>query len=137
MGLSTRRPEPAEGELLFDIWWRSACATHTFLSQHELRELAPAVRKLKLETLDTWVLCAGAGAPVGFLVMSASHIEALFLVPEQIRRGGGSLLIRLARSLRGRLTVDVNEQNLEAVKFYRASGFCVAGRSATDSEGRP
>jgi putative acetyltransferase len=35
------------------------------------------------------------------------------------------------------LTVDVNEQNPEAVAFYLALGFHVVGRSATDAEGRP
>jgi putative acetyltransferase len=136
MNFSTRRPTPAEGDLLFDIWWRSVRATHTFLSRNELRALAPAVRNLKLETLDTWVLCEGAG-PVGFIVMSGAHVEALFLAPERIRRGGGSLLIRLARSLRGPLSVDVNEQNVQALKFYLACGFSIVRRSQTDHDGRP
>ena len=33
--------------------------------------------------------------------------------------------------------VDVNEQNPEAVAFYRRLGFEVEGRSALDSAGRP
>ncbi len=36
-----------------------------------------------------------------------------------------------------RLTVDVNEQNEQAVGFYAHTGFIVTGRSATDGEGRP
>jgi putative acetyltransferase len=33
--------------------------------------------------------------------------------------------------------VDVNEQNEAARRFYEACGFEVAGRSETDSAGRP
>ncbi len=136
MNFSTRRPAAAEGAVLFDIWWRSVSATHTFLSRNDLRQLAPAVRTLKLETLDTWVLCEEA-SPVGFIVMSGAHVEALFLAPERLRCGGGSVLIRHARSLRGPLSVDVNEQNVRALKFYLARGFCVVTRSETDHDGRP
>jgi putative acetyltransferase len=135
---SIRRALPAESELLFDIWWRSVCATHTFLTQDDLRILAPAVRSLHLELQDTWVLCDGAGQrPVAFLVLEGSHIEALFVAPEHLRRGAGSHLISHGRSLRGKLTVDVNEQNVAGLEFYRAQGFRVGGRSETDSAGRP
>jgi putative acetyltransferase len=133
---SLRRADPGEGEVLFDIWWRSASASHRFLSHEELTGLAPAVRKLQLERLDTWVLCSGPEA-VGFMVVSGSHVDALFIQPEWTRRGGGRLLIEHARSLQGRLTVDVNEANVSARKFYTACGFEVVGRSDTDDVGRP
>ncbi len=136
-GFHVRKAEPEDGEVLFDIWWRSVCATHTFLTADDLQALAPLVRELGLANLDTWVLCAAATGPVGFLVLSGCAIEALFIAPEWLRRGGGTLLIAHARSLRGRLTVDVNEQNAAAVKFYLARRFSIRGRSETDSAGRP
>ena len=43
-----------------------------------------------------------------------------------------------AQALRGGdLTVDVNEQNPAACRFYEACGFVVEGRSELDSTGRP
>src|SRR5215470_5221054 len=130
-----RRAAPDEGELLFDIWWRSVGATHSFLSKAELQALAPQVRQLGLASLDTWVLCELPAGPVGFLVMNGSHIEALFIAPEWLRRGAGTVLVANARSLRGALTVDVNEQNSAALSFYEALGFSVVGRSDTDDGG--
>jgi putative acetyltransferase len=47
------------------------------------------------------------------------------------------MLLERARSLKGSLRVDVNEQNAEAVRFYEANGFHVVGRSAVDDAGRP
>jgi putative acetyltransferase len=37
----------------------------------------------------------------------------------------------------GATTVDVNEQNVGAVAFYRRIGFEVEGRSEVDSTGKP
>jgi putative acetyltransferase len=47
------------------------------------------------------------------------------------------MLLCHARHLKGALTVDVNEQNPEAVRFYEACGFAVVGRSEVDGSGRP
>lgn len=123
--------------MLFDIWWRSASHSHTFLNQQDLTALVPSVRSLRLATLDTWVLCEDAGHPVGFLVLSGGHVDALFVAPEWIGRGVGSALLHHARSLHKQLTVNVNEQNIAAMSFYSAKGFVVSGRSEIDDEGRP
>ena len=69
--------------------------------------------------------------------MDDTRVEALFIHPEWLRRGGGSLLIDHARRLYGKLKVDVNEPNIPALRFYLARGFSIVGRSATDSAGRP
>jgi putative acetyltransferase len=132
-----RTAASAEEEALFDIWWRSASHTHTFLSQDALAVLVPSVRRLRLATPDTWVLCEGAGQPIAFIMLNGPHVDALFVAPEWIGRGAGGALLRHARSLHKRLTVDVNEQNIPALSFYRAKGFVVSGRSETDDEGRP
>lgn len=132
-----RRAMPDDREQLVNIWWHSASATHAFLSTAELEALLPDVQKLQLERLDTWVLCAGTDDAVGFLVMDGRAVDALFIAPEWLRRGGGSLLMRHARQLAGPLRVDVNERNMEALRFYLAQGFEVKGRSPTDDAGRP
>jgi len=138
MAFSIRRAEPGDREALNDIWWRSAFATHGFLSESELEALRPEVRALGLESLDTWVLCASERA-VGFLVMSGREVDALFIAPEWLRRGGGGQLLRHARAVSGAeaLTVQVNELNVDALRFYLASGFAVVGRTDTDQAGRP
>ena len=89
-----------------------------------------------LAKLELWVLCSGERA-VGFLGLADSKVEALFLAPESFRLGGGRMLLDHARHLKGALTADVNEENVEAVRFYEACGFTVAGRSPLDSGGRP
>jgi putative acetyltransferase len=135
--MTIREAHPTDRDALFDIWLRSVRATHTFLTEDDIQSLAPFVPEA-LAGIELWVLCAeDDGAPVGFLGLSGSTVEALFLAPEWHRRGVGRRLIEHARTLKGALSVDVNEQNPGAVRFYEACGFTVVGRSETDGDGRP
>lgn len=128
---------PSEKMKLVDIWLRSVRATHHFLSEADIQALFPIVRDVALENLELWVLCDGRDVPVGFMGLADGALEALFLAPEYIGRGCGRKLVEHARKLKGPLRVDVNEQNPAAIEFYRKCGFVIAGRSETDSDGRP
>jgi putative acetyltransferase len=136
--MTIRRGLPADRDILLDIWIRAVRATHGFLAEADIQLLFPLVRDyLASPELELWVICADSEAPMGFMAMSGSKMEALFLAPEFHRRGAGRRLVEYARTLKGELTVDVNEQNPSACRFYEACGFVVEGRSELDSTGRP
>jgi putative acetyltransferase len=136
--MSIRRATPADCDVLLDVWLRSVRATHTFLSEEDIQTFLPLVRDyLASGEPEFWVLCSDSGAIMGFMGMSGSKMEALFLAPEFHRRGGGRRMVRHAQALKGELTVDVNEQNPAACRFYQACGFVVEGRSELDGTGRP
>jgi putative acetyltransferase len=133
-----RRATPADREALPEIWLRSVRATHHFLTEEDIQSLlSPARDYLASAHAEFWVLCSESGAVMGFMGMSGSELESLFLAPEFLRCGGGRRLVEHARSLRGELTVSVNEQNTAACRFYEACGFVVEGRSELDTSGRP
>jgi len=69
--------------------------------------------------------------------LGGASLEALFIEPNFIRRGGGRRLVEHARRLNGPLVVSVNEQNPKALEFYIACGFEVIARSPVDDGGRP
>ena len=140
--MTIRPAGPRDAAVLLDLWLRSVRATHTFLTEAEIAALLPAVRDQALPALELWVLASDDGAAIGFLGVDGAAIEAIFIAPEWLRRGGGRRLVEHARRRaldRGHaaLTVDVNEQNRDAVRFYEACGFVVIGRSPLDSAGRP
>jgi putative acetyltransferase len=135
--MQIRPAQPQDLDLLLDIWLRSVRATHRFLSEADIQQLLPGVRDVALAELEVWVLTAADHAPIGFLGMSEHKIEALFLAPEFLRRGGGRLLVEHASVRHPTLLVDVNEQNPEARRFYGALGFVIEGRSQLDGHGRP
>jgi putative acetyltransferase len=128
----------ADRDILLDVWLRSVRATHTFVTEEDIQSFIPLVRDyLASDQSEFCVLSSDSGAVMGFMGMAGSKIEAMFLAPEFLRHGGGRLLVRHARALRGELTVDVNEQNPAACRFYEACGFVVEGRSELDDAGRP
>lgn len=122
--------------MLVALWRRSVLATHTFLSVADADALMPVVRHEVLGSLEVWVL-DNAGTAIGFMALNQNSIEALFMDPGQRRHGGGRQMLQHARSLKGPLAVDVNEQNLQALQFYLAEGFKVVGRSELDGGRRP
>lgn len=132
-----RKAKPEDHQVLLRIWEESVRATHDFLSEHDIQSLLPVVLDQALANFEIWVLCDESPDPVGFMGLDGNSLEALFISPARFRQGGGKLMLQYARKLKGRLQVDVNEQNLHAVAFYLANGFVVAGRSPTDAQGQP
>jgi putative acetyltransferase len=84
-----RRAVPAECDVLLDVWLRSVRATHSFITEGEITLLIPEVRSyLASEDAEIWVLCEGCGTVMGFMGLCGNKVEALFLAPEFLRRGG-------------------------------------------------
>jgi putative acetyltransferase len=119
------------------IWRGAVLATHDFLSPDHFVEIERMVAERYLPVAPLWLAVDARDAALGFMGLSAGHVDSLFVDPE--RRGGGigRGLIDHARSLHGGLTVDVNEQNAGAVGFYERLGFVRTGRSPLDDDGRP
>ena len=136
--MDIRAAQAKDVEVLLDVWLRSVRATHSFVSEEDIQLFLPLVEVfLRSNESEIWVLRSTSDQVMGFMGLSDNKIEALFLAPEFLRRGGGRRLVLYAQSNRGELTVDVNEQNVDAVRFYRALGFIVEGRSELDDTGRP
>ncbi|AVR02268.1 acetyltransferase [Pluralibacter gergoviae] len=136
MVIKIRRSRHEEGKQLIAIWCRSVDATHDFLSGAYRAELEGLVSAF-LPEAPLWVAVTEKDEPVAFMLLTGEHMDALFVDPAVRGRGVGKLLIEHALTLAPRLTTDVNEQNEQAVGFYRKMGFKVAGRSETDDLGKP
>ncbi|MCD2195482.1 acetyltransferase [Actinomycetospora endophytica] len=130
-----RDAEPADLDVLVDVWRRAVESTHHFLRPGEVAELEPQARA---EIARAAVRVAtGPDGPVGFLGGSGGVVDMLFVDPSVHGRGAGSALVDEAAAHHRVLTVDVNEQNTAASAWYARRGFVQTGRSETDTEGRP
>ena len=132
-----RLSTPSDTAVLADIWRASVRATHDFLLEADFREIDTLVSEHYLPATRVWTALDEAGGACGFLGLSGAHVDALFIDPASRGQGAGRRLLAHAQSIAGRLTVDVNEQNLQALGFYRHMGFTATGRSPTDDAGRP
>ncbi|HCB1502663.1 putative acetyltransferase [Klebsiella oxytoca] len=136
MVINIRRSRHDEGEKLIAIWCRSVDATHNFLSKEYRGELEGLVRSF-LPEAPLWVAVTEKDEPIAFMLLTGEHMDALFVDPDVRGSGVGKLLINHALTLSSKLTTNVNEQNEQAVGFYKKMGFKVTGRSDTDDLGKP
>ena len=120
---------------VLEVWERSVLATHDFLSQPDFIEIKKLVDSIDFAGFQIGCLLIRYRVK-GFVGVSADKIEMLFLDPDAFGLGYGAALLQFAIKEFGATTVDVNEQNLRAVKFYQRNGFEIVGRSSKDEQGR-
>tara|TARA_B100000678_G_scaffold90319_1_gene75187 strand:- start:1137 stop:1574 length:438 start_codon:yes stop_codon:yes gene_type:complete len=130
-----REAEPCDVARAVAIWRAAVDATHRFLSPDDRQEIDAQVSEFLAQS-PFWVAECGADI-VGFMVMDADMIEALFVDPTSHGQGVGSALVAHALAIAPRARVDANEQASNAVPFYLARGFEPIGRSERDGQGRP
>ncbi|MCW0136704.1 acetyltransferase [Escherichia coli] len=135
MVISIRRSRHEEGGTRCDLV--SICRCHPrFLSAEYRVELEELVRSF-LPEAPLWVAVNERDRPVGFMLLSGQHMDALFIDPDVRGCGVGRMLVEHALSMAPELTTNVNEQNKQAVGFYKKMGFKVTGRSEVDDLGKP
>jgi putative acetyltransferase len=134
-GISPTQPE--DFDRVVEVWEASVRATHDFVSEPDIQTFKPLVRA-GLPQVETLACMRDAdGQVVGFIGVENGEIQSLFIHPDWRGKGIGRKLLTWAVETRGATTLDVNEQNEQAIGFYRRMGFEVVGRSPVDGMGKP
>jgi putative acetyltransferase len=120
---------------ILSVWEKSVRATHDFLDLSDIDYFKKIVATIDFNNFQVFCLTQGE-IVLGFIGISDNKIEMLFLSPECIGQGLGKKLILFGINQLKADKVDVNEQNLAAVKFYERFGFVPYDRSDKDSEGK-
>lgn len=128
---------PEEFPRVVEVWEASVRATHHFMREEDIQSFRPLVRDGLPKTPTLVCVRDTDGLVAGFLGVADSNVNMLFIHPEARGRGAGRRLLTYAVTALGATTLDVYEQNGQALGFYLRMGFEVAGRSERDSAGRP
>lgn len=129
--------QPEDFARVVDVWEASVRATHDFVTEGDIQYFKLLVRDGLPNVAQLACARDDAGAVVGFVGVSGAKVEMLFVAPSCIGQGIGRQLLTHAIAAFGAETLDVNEQNPQAVGFYRRMGFEVIGRSELDDFGKP
>lgn len=119
---------------LIEVWESAVLNTHDFLKEEDF-----LYYKKQLPVYFQHVTLLGfeqEGVLVGFMGIAKGNLEMLFVDNNYRGNGIGKKLIAFAVANLQVTKVDVNEQNTQAVSFYRYMGFNILERSEKDGEGK-
>jgi GNAT superfamily N-acetyltransferase len=108
------------------VWHRSGRAAYQFLPTWQALTLERAheiFREVIRRRCDIWV-GTRYGQVVAFLAMAGSYIDRMFVDPAEWRRGWGTRLVLLAKTLHpDGLQLHTHQGNHAARQFYERHGF--------------
>lgn len=119
---------------LIEIWESAVLHTHDFLKEEDF-----LYYKKQLPVYFQYVTLIGFeqdGVLVGFMGVAEGNLEMLFIDNDCRGAGIGKRLVEYAIAHLKVTKVDVNEQNAQAVGFYKHIGFRLLSRSELDGEGK-
>ena len=122
---------------LLNIWEQSVKATHTFLTDEEIKKIKGYVPIAISSVKHLIVAKDNIGEIVGFMGVEGSKIEMLFISPLCRGKGIGKSLVKFGIENYNVNEVTVNQQNPQAVGFYEHLGFKTYKRTELDEEGNP
>ena len=123
--------------VLLDIWEDSVRATHHFLSDAEVDQIKEYVPQALNGVKHLIIAESDSGEPIAFMGTENNRLEMLFLSPAERGKGIGKQLIKYGIQNYAIQEVTVNEQNPQAVGFYKHLGFEIYKRTDYDEEGNP
>lgn len=131
-------PQPTDYPRLLAIWEASVRATHHFLKEEDIAFFKQVIQEKHIFAHVAMTMVKNETDEIlGFMGVSGDTLEMIFLAPQARSRGLGKILLRHAIDKLGISKVDVNEQNEEALLFYKHVGFKVLSRSELDGAGKP
>jgi putative acetyltransferase len=120
---------------IIEVWEASVRATHHFLIEEDILYFKSLVGQY-LDAVDLYLIIE-ENKISGFLGTGDNEVQMLFLHPDARGKGIGKFLMQFAINKCHVTRVEVNEQNDQAVRFYKHLGFKVVGRSELDYHGKP
>ncbi|WP_338731184.1 GNAT family N-acetyltransferase [Mangrovimonas cancribranchiae] len=126
-----------EFKVVVDVWEASVRATHHFLKEEDIEYFKPLILNTYLDAVELRCIRTTDNKIAGFMGVVENNLEMLFVHPNYIGKGIGKALIMYTVENMKVSRVDVNQQNEEAIGFYKNYGFYVIGRSEFDASGKP
>ena len=122
-------------EEILRTWESAVRATHNFLTEDDIISIKAHVIEGAKYVSNLLCVRNNKGIIEAFMGVNDFKIEMLFVSDESRGRGIGKKLVEYAIETLNINYVDVNEQNPQAVGFYKHMGFEIFKRSEFDEQG--
>ena len=119
------------------VWEASVRATHHFLKEEDILYFKPLILNEYLNAVQLGCIRNTDKKIIGFMGVADRQLEMLFIHPEYRGMGVDKSLLTYSIHELNVNKVDVNEENEQAVEFYKHCGFEIISRSELDASGKP
>ena len=120
-----RKFESRDLDAVMQIWLHGNLDAHAFIPADFWTDHFEMVRDI-LPQAELYVHENEATRQIdGFIGLSESHIEGIFVAKSARSKGIGKALLEYAKSRKPRLTLSVYQKNERAIAFYRREKFVV------------
>ena len=134
MSIISHHARPEDYDALTILWRETVVTTHKFLKATDIDQIQRMLPVyFDAVNLLTWF---DGEKLIGFSGTKNYKLEMLFLDVRCLHQGYGSQILERLINEDHIQTVDVNEQNPDALAFYQHNGFHIANRDAEDNQGR-
>lgn len=120
---------------LLKIWENSVLATHFFLSETEVNKIKEYVPSALSAVKHLIIAENDFKETVAFMGIEDNRLEMLFILPSERKKGIGKRLLIYGIQNYNINEVTVNEQNPQAIGFYKHMGFKTYRRTDFDEQG--
>jgi putative acetyltransferase len=121
---------------LITLWEASVRATHDFLTEADIQSYKQLISAQYFASLDLYFI-RDHQQITAFIGVDDELLQMLFIHPAWRGRGVGKFFLQHAIKNLGITSVDVNEQNEQAVGFYYHMGFQPMAYFERDAAGKP
>lgn len=122
---------------LIEIWEDSVKATHLFLSSSEIKSIKKYVPQALREVEYLVIIKNKKQKIIAFAGVENQRLEMLFVKNSERGKGYGKQLLNHVIKKYQINELTVNEQNTQAVAFYKHMGFNTYKRAEIDEQGNP
>ena len=122
---------------ILEVWESAVRATHLFLNEKDIVALKPIVKEGVSYVNTLTCVRDEEGIIQAFMGTQEDKIEMLFVRDEYRGKGIGKGFIEYAIHDLKVKYVDVNEENIQGIAFYKHMGFEIFQRSELDNQGNP
>ena len=125
--------QPADLDLVADIWLTANLQAHNFIDPEYWRGNQALVKELLLQA-EVYVYEKG-GEILGFAGLDGEYIEGIFVAEEARSHSIGKSLLDFLKAKKPELHLNVYRKNTRAIRFYEREGFQIQSEGLDEATG--
>lgn len=129
-----RKLEKRDLEKVSKIWLDCNILAHNFINSNYWKSNFAEVKKL-LEKAECYVYLNDENEVLGFIGLDNEYIQGIFVYSKIQSNGIGKKLLDFVKQNKSKLSLNVYQKNMRAIKFYKREAFKIIKEDFDENTG--